>query len=85
MAYLKNPVSRRVRTNNHVERTNRMFRLLEKVRYKWRRRRTLVRFVVLTLDSIWRDRTAMRAKAAELHAVRTRQNRRRSKETTSGR
>jgi hypothetical protein len=65
MAYLKNPVSRRVRTNNHVERTNRMFRLLEKVRYKWRRRRTLVRFVVLTLDSIWRDRTAMRAKAAE--------------------
>ena len=39
MAYLKNPVSRRVRTNNHVERTNRMFRFLEKVRYKWRRRR----------------------------------------------
>ena len=38
MAYLKNPVSRRVRTNNHVERTNRMFRFLEKVRYKWRRR-----------------------------------------------
>ena len=54
MAYLKNPVSRRVRTNNHVERTNRMFRFLEKVRYKWRRRRTLVRFVVLTLDEIWR-------------------------------
>ena len=54
MAYLKNPVSRRVRTNNHVERTNRMFRFLEKVRYKWRRRKTLVRFVVLTLDEIWR-------------------------------
>jgi transposase-like protein len=53
MAYLRNPVSRRVRTNNHVERTNRMFRLLEKVRYKWRRRKTLVRFVVLTLDRIW--------------------------------
>src|SRR5512135_2509815 len=33
MAYLNNPVSRRVRTNNHVERTNRMFRFLEKVRY----------------------------------------------------
>ena len=65
MAYLKNPVSRRVRTNNHVERTNRMFRLLEKVRYKWRRRRTLVRFVVLTLDSIWRNRTAMRAKEVD--------------------
>ena len=36
--------------DNHVERTNRMFRFLEKVRYKWRRRRTLVRFVVLRLD-----------------------------------
>jgi transposase-like protein len=57
MAYLANPISRRVRTNNHVERTNRMFRLLEKVRYKWRRRRTLVRFVVVTLDGIWKERT----------------------------
>jgi len=57
MAYLKDPLSRRVRTNNHVERTNRMFRLLEKVRYKWRRRRTLVRFIVLTLDGIWREWT----------------------------
>jgi hypothetical protein len=53
MAYLKNPASRRVRTNNHVERTNRMFRFLEKVRYKWRRRRTLVRFVVVRLDDVW--------------------------------
>jgi hypothetical protein len=61
MAYLANPVSQRVRTNNHVERTNRMFRLLEKVRYKWRRRRTLVRFVVLTLDSIWKEATTTRA------------------------
>jgi hypothetical protein len=57
MAYLKNPLSRRVRTNNHVERTNRMFRFLEKVRYKWRRRRTLVRFVVMTLDQVWREWT----------------------------
>jgi hypothetical protein len=31
-----------------------MFRLLEKVRYKWRERKTLVRFVVLTLEGIWR-------------------------------
>src|SRR5207249_2588372 len=53
MAYLSNPVSRRVRTNNHVERTNRLFRFLEKVRYKWRRRRTLVRFVVLRLNEVW--------------------------------
>jgi transposase-like protein len=65
MAYLKNPVSGRVRTNNHVERTNRMFRLLEKVRYKWRRRRTLVRFVVLTLDGIWKDQAAAQTKAVE--------------------
>jgi len=62
MAYLANPVCRRVRTNNHVERTNRMFRLLEKVRYKWRRRRTLVRFVVVTLDNIWEERTTPQAK-----------------------
>lgn len=56
MAYLESPVGRRVRTNNHVERTNRTFRFLEKVRYKWRRRRTLVRFVVLKLDDVWRER-----------------------------
>jgi transposase-like protein len=53
MAYLNNPISRRVRTNNHVERTNRLIRFWEKVRYKWRRRRTLVRFIVLKLDDIW--------------------------------
>jgi hypothetical protein len=56
MAYLKSPAGQRVRTNNHVERTNRMFRFLEKVRYKWRRRRMLVRFVVLKLDEMWTER-----------------------------
>ena len=65
MAYLKNPVSRRVRTNNHVERTNRMFRFLEKVRYKWRRRRTLVRFVVLKLDEVWSHRSPPKAEKSE--------------------
>ena len=65
MAYLNSPVGRRVRTNNHVERTNRMFRLLEKVRYKWRGRRTLVRFVVLTLDGIWGEWTATGRKRSE--------------------
>jgi transposase-like protein len=65
MAYLRNPVSRRVRTNNHVERTNRMFRLLEAVRYKWRRRKTLVRFVVLTLDRIWSAWTPAKVTRAE--------------------
>jgi hypothetical protein len=49
-AYLDSPLGQRVRTNNHVERTNRRLRYLEKVRYKWRRRRTIVRFVILAFD-----------------------------------
>jgi transposase-like protein len=65
MAYLSNPASRRVRTNNHVERTNRMFRLLETVRYKWRRRKTLVRFVVLVLERIGRVWAPVKVKKAE--------------------
>jgi transposase-like protein len=65
MAYLNNPVSRRVRTNNHVERTNRLIRFLEKVRYKWRRRRTLVRFVVMTLDRVWRKWTPAETKGSD--------------------
>ena len=67
MAYLANPVARRVRTNNHVERTNRMFRLLEKVRYKWRRRRTLVRFVVLKLDEVWSNWSPPEANGTTTH------------------
>jgi hypothetical protein len=55
MAYLNSPADKRVRTNNHVERANRMVRFFEKVRYKWRRRNTLVRFIVLKLDEIWSD------------------------------
>ena len=62
MAYLNNPAGRRVRTNNHVERTNRMVRFLEKVWYKWRRRKTLIRFVVLRLDSIWSHWVAPKAR-----------------------
>jgi transposase-like protein len=50
MTFLHSPVAERVRTNNHVERTNRRLRHFEKVRYKWRRRRTIVRFLVLALD-----------------------------------
>jgi transposase-like protein len=53
IAYLHSPSSERVRTNNHVERANRRLRYFEKVRYKWRRRRTIVRFIVLALDR-WR-------------------------------
>lgn len=49
LTYLDNPPSARskVRTNNHVERCNRALRYLEKVRYKWRRRRTIVRHILL--------------------------------------
>jgi hypothetical protein len=54
MAFLHRPQAERVRTNNHVERTNRRLRYFEKVRYKWRRRRTIVRFVALALDR-WRN------------------------------
>jgi hypothetical protein len=56
-AYLDSPLGKRVRTNNHVERANRRLRYLEKVRYKWRRRRTIVRFVVLAFNC-WRQKHA---------------------------
>lgn len=59
MTFLHSPVARRVRTNNHVERTNRRLRHFEKVRYKWRRRRTIVRFLVLALDR-WRNQRIAR-------------------------
>jgi hypothetical protein len=60
MAFLHRPAGQRVRTNNHVERTNRRLRYFEKVRYKWRRRRTIVRFVVLALER-WKQRRAATA------------------------
>ncbi len=63
IAYLHSPAGQRVRTNNHVERVNRRLRYLEKVRYKWRRRRTIVRFVVLALER-WRLRQ-LQAQEAE--------------------
>lgn len=79
MAYLNSPASQRVRTNNHVERTNRMIRLFEKVRYKWRRRRTLVRFVVLKLNEIWSSwsRPEVKAKTAAAATKLKRRNRQR--------
>ena len=72
IAYLHSPAAKRIRTNNHVERVNRRVRYFEKVRYKWRRRRTIVRFVVLALDRWrlrWRDpRQANRSKRPPNHA-----------------
>jgi transposase-like protein len=55
IAFLKSPAAKRMRTNNHVERTNRKLRYYEKVRYKWRQRRNIVRFLLLAIDRWWRE------------------------------
>src|SRR4051794_4970276 len=60
IAFLKSPACRRVRTNNHVERVNRKLRYEEKSRYKWRRRRMVVRFMVLLVDRWWGQERAIR-------------------------
>jgi Transposase len=52
VAFLESPTGERVRTNNHVERTNRKLRFDEKVRYKWRSRRSLDRFLRLRLGHL---------------------------------
>jgi transposase-like protein len=62
IAFLRSPAGERVRTNNHVERANRKIRFWEKVRYKWRRRRRLIQFIVLALDHWWKRVRELRAK-----------------------
>jgi hypothetical protein len=52
VTFLESPKGQRVRTNNHVERTNRKLRFDEKVRYKFRTQRSLERFVCLRLDRL---------------------------------
>src|SRR5262245_24201582 len=49
IAFLDKPVPQVVRTNNHVERTNRQLRFAEKARYKWRSQRSQDRFLRLRL------------------------------------
>jgi hypothetical protein len=63
--YLNAPSSTRskVRTNNHVERCNRVLRYLEKVRYKRRRRKTIVRHILLQFGN-WMKRKENKAKMA---------------------
>ncbi|MCA9121593.1 MAG: transposase [Planctomycetaceae bacterium] len=53
LTYLDRPASIRstVRTNNHVERCNRVLRYLEKLRYKWRRRRAIIRHILLQFQN----------------------------------
>jgi hypothetical protein len=58
MAFLGQPVGSQVRTNNHVERLNRRLRFAEKVRYRWRKRKWVVRWVVLLLDGCWQQAAA---------------------------
>ena len=58
IAFLKSPACRRVRTNNHVERVNRKLRHEEKSRYKWRTRRTTVRFLVLLTGPVLEARAS---------------------------
>jgi hypothetical protein len=53
VAFVYSPMAEKVRTNNHVESANRQLRFKEKVRYKWRRRKWVLRFVLLALDRWW--------------------------------
>jgi hypothetical protein len=55
MAFVEQPAGKQVRTNNHVERFNRRLRFAEKVRYRWRKRKWVVRWVVLLLDGCWQQ------------------------------
>jgi hypothetical protein len=64
MVFVQRPAESQVRTNNHVERLNRRLRFAEKVRYRWRKRKWVVRWVVLLLDVCWQQ-------AAEAPAVDT--------------
>lgn len=59
-AFLEQPTPERRKTNNHVERANRRLRFDEKVRYTWRRRKSVVRFVILRI-SRYRPAAAPRA------------------------
>jgi hypothetical protein len=65
IAFSKSPACRRVRTNNHVERVNRKLGYEEKARYRCRKRRTTVRFLVLLLDRYWKQEQAMRRRWQE--------------------
>jgi hypothetical protein len=56
VAFLGSPLGQRVRTNNHVERLNRQIRADEKVRYRWRTGRGIVRWVALLLERCWQSR-----------------------------
>lgn len=49
-AFCGQPEQQRQKTNNHVERMNRRLRFDEKARYKWRKRKSIVRFILLRIS-----------------------------------
>ena len=65
VAFTSGAAGAKMRTNNHVERANRRLRFWEKVRYKWRRRRWVVRFVLLALDRWWQQAARADAEAQQ--------------------
>jgi hypothetical protein len=71
IAFLESPAGQQVRTNNHVERTNRKLRFDEKVRYKFRTRHSLERFLSLRLDRMARPATPAHAHTAKAQASST--------------
>jgi len=65
VAFVYSVAAAQVRTNNHVERANRRLRFWEKLRYKWRRRKWVVRFVLLALDRWWQQAATAAAEAEQ--------------------
>jgi transposase len=63
VAFVYSEAAEKVRTNNHVERANRQLRYAEKLRYKWRVRKWVVRFVLLILDRSWRKEASAQTQA----------------------
>jgi hypothetical protein len=50
LAFLGQPAQQQHKTNNHVERMNRQLRFDEKVRYRWRSRKAIVRWLLLRIS-----------------------------------
>jgi transposase-like protein len=65
VAFTSSEAGEKVRTNNHVERANRRIRFAEKVRYKWRRRKWVLRYVLLGLDRWWRQAAKVAEEAGQ--------------------
>lgn len=68
IAFLESPAGQQVRTNNHVERTNRKLRFDEKVRYKFRSRRSLDRFLRLRLGRLARPAATVQPHPGSAHS-----------------